>query len=288
MQVILLLILIIIIYLAFVHWYISIPILAFLGYICNLAMCTPQQRRSPIRHILWWLFIIPVTVGMYHHKPIERFFIKTKFEYSQWTDPIFDHCLNNKENLAPLDTSSIFQPNELYGGLEVGMSPIHAVYHFTFHEDLLHPLQLDSIELSDMSRHYSDNRLYGIRFRIAPSRNCSSENLYHEATQFFSNKYGSPHHSEKTDHHHIAQWKFTEKHIVIIKPHKSFSGDLFIYNPALLQQKIDAHYLEIGREKARINENNRRLEEAIRQREKELEEARKKEVQNNLRLLESL
>ena len=286
MQVILLFILLVIIILAFIHWYISIPILAFLSYLGNLILCTPQQLRSPIRHILWWLFLILLVGGMYHREDIDRFYYNVKSEYWEFSDPIFDHCLTHKEDLTLLDATSIPHPEELYGGLEVGMSPMRAAYHLMRHEELLHDLKLDSIELYNLKRHYSDNNLYGISFTIA--HNGSSENLCQDAILFFSKKYGAPHHAEKTEHHHIAQWKFAEKHIVIIKPHNSYHGDLFIYNPALLQQKIDAHYLEIERQKARILEEKRREEEAERKKQIELEEALKKEEQNNLRLQESL
>ena len=286
MQVILLIIAIIIICYAFVYWYITIPILAIFGYMCNLAMCTPQQLRSPIRHILWWLFIILLTGAMYHRETIGIFFSKTTFEYRDWSDKILEHSLSNKEDLAPLDTTFIPQPEELYGGLQVGMSPVHAVYHLMRNEELLDDLKLDSIELSGVRRHYSDNRLYGISFIIRHDQ--SSVNLCHNSIQFLSNKYGAPHHTEKTDKHHIAQWKFAAKHIVIFKAHDSYHGNLFIYNPSLLQEKIDAHYIEIDREKARFQEKLRKADEKRRQQEKEHEEALRKIEQENLRLRESL
>lgn len=58
MHVIGLLLIIILIYLAIVHWYITVPLLLFLVYLGYIYI--PQKpKKHPVRfHTLWWIFML--------------------------------------------------------------------------------------------------------------------------------------------------------------------------------------------------------------------------------------
>lgn len=284
--IIFLLILIFIVY-AFQHWYISLPILAFLGYLSNLIICTPQQRRNPIRHLLWWVFLILFTGCMYHRDDISRFAVITEFEYSEWSeDLVLKTAIENDKFLDFHSTSSSLSSNELFGGLQIGMSPLRTSWHIARHEEILDAVYLDSISLTSLRRYYSNKKLYAISFDI--DSDYGSKDCFVKAIHFFSNKYGAPHHTKNTDKFDIAQWNFAEKHIVINCVPNSYKGTLYIYNPDLLQQKIDSHFQEEAREKAKIEKRIKGKEEEKIRQEKAFEEELKKMELQKRRLRESL
>ena len=287
MQVIGIVILIILLIYAFYHWYISIPILAFFAYLFNLGVCTPQQRRSPLRHILWWVFIIVLTGGMYHRENIHNFCNKVIYEYEEYPkDDILSHALSFNEDLNALALSPSPSAKELYGGLKVGMSPLHVTWHIERHPELKHSLSIDSINLWYTNRLYSKNKLYGVSFDIYTKK--EGDECFTKATNFFSQKYGKPHQTQADGEHHIAKWKFAEKHIIIICPQNSTRGNLYIYNPDLLRKKIELYHQEEARKKAELENMIREEQEKELRIQREFEENLKKEELQRRRLRESL
>ena len=102
---------------------------------------------------------------------------------------------------------------------------------------------------------------YGVSFDIYTKK--EGDECFTKVTNFFSQKYGKPHQTQADGEHHIAKWKFAEKHIIICPQH-STRGNLYIYNPDLLRKKIELYHQEEARKKAE-------LENMIREkREKEL------------------
>lgn len=293
MEVLALFLIIVLIILAIIHWYVTVPLLAFLAYlacILNHTDAFTQPMKHPIRfHVLWWLFMITLTTGIIQREEISWFISDCEREYDKNNDPnpLEDMVLHSSDTplLQPGNTPS--PTKALYGKLKTGMSPLR----ITWMEEISSPEQFNQIKIDDITlgspyRYYFDNELYTLEFSI----HGDSTNHYNAQvlTRFLARKYGQPHHHTTTDTLYRAYWQFSDKNLLIEAKPDKYHCDFYVYDPALLRQLMD-HRLQLERaEQQRLRE--KKLAEEAREREqlrqeeeaRRAEEALNQQLQNNL------
>lgn len=289
MHVIGLLLIIILIYLAIVHWYITVPLLLFLVYLGYIYI--PQKpKKHPVRfHTLWWIFMLCVVTLICNRENIHDFYRMMNSEtrtYQDREDPLVEHAIAQSDGMLTGIGTQASPSQDLYGGLTIGMSPFQVTWRLTLHPELDSDFTIDNVRLFPPNRHYFDNRLYGISFGIS-NDTCKISNA-RTVVRFLSKKYGEPHHCTSTDTLYQALWQFTDKHILVKCLPNEYTNTLYLFHPIPLLQKIEAVHQKELDEEAEEKQREAEIAAIIAERERLKEEQQRQKELLNQKLQESL
>lgn len=239
------------VYFSFTCWQVAIPIFLFLVYLVAIFLCRPIKHKGWF-HGLWWLLQLSVMVAIVWGATIAEYYS----EYSKAADSsdmlmseanhrLMRMMLDEEDSLTVVQDRVLDEENgkQLFGGMEVGMSPYEVRSLVREKQEALGNFRIDKVWFQMPERYYYRRGLYGVSMGFMDFYEGEPHAAADTVVAFLKQKYGEPHLFGKNEEHFNAVWRFEHKYIVV-KTHQVLHTKahpyyvLLIYQPELLKRKL--------------------------------------------------